>query len=206
MGKNNSYWKKHRAVERKIAVRDKRSRILIVCEGAKTEPNYFKAFRVTSCEVHVVGEGRNTADLVKSAKQKSDEAQRNKEPYDQVWCVFDKDCFSAEQFNAAVNMAKHYGFYAAWSNEAFELWYVLHFEYLSSSIPRVQYCQKLTDCFGRRYQKNACDMYETLLAKQRQAIKYAEKLCGSFRGKTPAASNPCTTVHRLVEELNKFVK
>ena len=46
---------------------DPKKRILIVCEGEKTEPNYFEAFRVTSAVVKVIGLGQNTKRLVISA-------------------------------------------------------------------------------------------------------------------------------------------
>ena len=38
------------------------SNLLIYCEGEKTEPNYFRSFRIAR---EVVGEGYNTLSLVK---------------------------------------------------------------------------------------------------------------------------------------------
>lgn len=69
-------------------------RILIVCEGTKTEPNYFKSFRITSAKVVVSGSGLVTRSLVQHAIE-----LRNAEqdfPYDVVWCVFDKDDFTCD--------------------------------------------------------------------------------------------------------------
>jgi hypothetical protein len=40
--------------------------LLIVCEGEKTEPNYFRAFRVTS---DIYGEGLETMRLVEEAER-----------------------------------------------------------------------------------------------------------------------------------------
>lgn len=50
-----------------------RERILIVCEGAKTEPNYFRAIQEKLpprvVEVEIAGEGHNTLRLVETAQQ-----------------------------------------------------------------------------------------------------------------------------------------
>jgi hypothetical protein len=54
---------------RKVNTGDVKSRFLIVCEGEKTEPNYFKSFRVSKKVVDVHGLGENPSKLVKSAKE-----------------------------------------------------------------------------------------------------------------------------------------
>ena len=61
--------------------------------------------------------------------------------FDRVWVVFDKDDFN--DFNEAIALAGRKGFMAGWSNEAFELWYLLHFVYLDSAISRADYITKL---------------------------------------------------------------
>ena len=108
-------------------------RFLIVCEGEKTEPNYFEALRkklndkyrknfVTlriEC-VDIIGRGRNTESLVEYTKKIRDNAIIG---YGNIWCVFDKDSFSAEQFNGAITKAKNENISVAWSNEAIELWF-----------------------------------------------------------------------------------
>jgi len=43
MGSDDLFRKRKAALERKVREREQR-RILIVCEGEKTEPNYFKSF------------------------------------------------------------------------------------------------------------------------------------------------------------------
>lgn len=45
--------------ERKVATRDIIERFLIVCEGDKTEPNYFRCFRVPKDVIDVRGFGYN---------------------------------------------------------------------------------------------------------------------------------------------------
>ena len=69
---------------RKVNTKEVRQRFLIVCEAEKTEPNYFRSFRVPKnvVEIDVQGLGENPSKLVKSAKKINE-----KEDYDQVWCV-----------------------------------------------------------------------------------------------------------------------
>jgi len=119
--------RKRNYMDRIIDATDTRQRFLIVCEGAKTEPQYFERFRVPGLVVKVEGVGMNTLSLVEEAVK-----LREEDDYDQVWCVFDKDDFSIDQFENAIHCAKENGMYVAYSNQAFELWYVLHFEYLHS--------------------------------------------------------------------------
>ncbi|MEH1796137.1 RloB family protein [Nostoc sp.] len=187
---------------RKVNTREIRQRFLIVCEGAKTEPNYFRSFRVPKnvAEIDVQGLGENPSKLVQSAKELKKQGE-----YDRVWCVFDRDSWTTEDFNNAIKNAKVQGFEVAYSNESFELWYILHFEYLNSGIPRSDYLRKLTSLFGRTYQKNSETIYDELFEKQSIAIKNAENLLKQYNPQIPAKDNPSTTVHLLVKELNKFI-
>jgi hypothetical protein len=190
---------------RKMNARPLRPRFLIVCEGEKTEPNYFRSFRVTA-DVKVVGTGRGTTNVVKEAEEISVAATRRGEKYTRVWVVFDRDEFSATDFNAAIEQAKNAGFSVAYSNEAFELWYLLHFDYVNTGISRRQYQHKLSGKLARPYKKNDPTLYLELFNRQEQAIRNAKKLLSSYSPHNPARDNPCTTVHKLVQELNKFTR
>lgn len=184
---------------RRVNTREIRPRFLIVCEGEKTEPNYFKGFRVPKLVIDVQGLGENPSNLVQSAKRFKDQ-----EEYDQVWCVFDRDDWTEEDFNNAIHSARSHNFKVAYSNEAFELWYVLHFEFLNTGIPRSDYLAKLTSLLGQRYQKNSLTIYDDLSEKQLFAINNAERLIQTYKPQNPVRNNPSTTVHLLVQELNKF--
>ena len=202
MGTDDLFKKRGINLKRKIAQRLVKKRILIVCEGEKTEPNYFKSFRITSADI--IGKGFNTESLVNFAKEQEEKAKEEKIPYDQIWCVFDKDSFSKTKFNTAIQQAETYGFKIAYSNECFELWYLLHFEYITSALTREQYNKKLTKLLKEEYKKNSMDMYDVLLPKQKQAIRNAKKLLKNFSNNSFAEYNPSTTVYLLVEELNKL--
>jgi RloB-like protein len=187
---------------RKLDVREVKQRFLIVCEGKKTEPYYFKSFRVPKAVVAIEGAAGDPTRLVNSAYKLA-----NEDEYDQVWCVFDRDegAWTAQNFNNALQNAKTYGFHIAYSNECFELWYILHFEFLNTGLPRSDYEDKLSELLGTKYRKNDSTIYQQLLAKQQIAIKYAQKLLESYNSIDPERNNPSTTVHLLVEALNKFL-
>ncbi len=184
---------------RKIDTKEPIPRLLIVCEGEKTEPNYFRSFRVTNSVIDIEGLGGNPGKIVDKAQELNEEGR-----YDQVWCVFDRDCWSAEDFNNAIQKANNQGYKVAYSNEAFELWYVLHFEFLNTGIPRKDYRKKLTELLKQEYKKNSENIYENLYDKQSTAIKNATKLLSLYNPLNPGKDNPSTTVHLLVQELNRI--
>jgi len=184
---------------RKSNIRKPKQRFLIVCEGEKTEPNYFRCFRVPKEVLDVKGVGENPSKLVNTAKEYSKLGS-----YDQVWCVFDRDDWPKQDFNNAIRNAEDQGFKVAYSNEAFELWYVLHFEFLCTGIPREDYIKKLDTLLGRKYQKNSESIYEELFDKQVDAIKNSKRLIKHYQPVKPVDDNPSTTVHELVEALNQF--
>lgn len=177
--------------------RQPRKSFLIVCEGKKTEPNYFRSFRV-SVRVKFAEAAGNTLSLVKRAKELASEDE-----YDQVWCVFDKDSFPDDNFDNAIHSAKAAGFEVAYSNEAFELWYLLHYEYYSSSMPRTSFESLLTKHMGRDYKKNDPNIMDYLKVNTQVAIDNAKRLLAraDYVGVPYSKQNPSTTVHLLVEEL-----
>ena len=198
-------WLKRRdSFRRKTAFRGAPfKRILIVCEGEKTEPNYFKRFRVTSAVVEIVGKGYNTLSLIREAVRLKELARENDEPYDQVWCVFDRDSFPAHNVDNAWQQARKRKLKTALSNEAFELWLVLHFDYITSAHTRQEYQDMLSDRLGRKYEKNDPEIYADLLHRQNQAIENAQKLMTQYNPRNPSQDDPCTEVHELVMELNR---
>ena len=187
-------------------------KILIVCEGEKTEPNYFKNFPLDKeiIDVDIEETGMNTLSLVKYAIELRDKAELDKNPYIEVWCVFDEDNTPHGNFDNAISCANN-RIKVAWSNEAFELWYILHFEYLQSAITRHRYCSKLTEilknkCNKKKYEKNSTEMYSILKSRQKDAIENAKKLCRIHIDIPPSKCKPCTTVYMLVERLNEFIE
>lgn len=191
--------------------------ILIVCEGVNTEPSYFNQFRLSSATVKPVGEGYNTVSLVNRAILLA-----NKETFQQVWCVFDKDDFNNNDFNNAIAIAQTNGFGIAYSNQAFEYWIILHFEdHQGGGMHRNDYndkINKLLKPYGLSYDGENSkivteEIFELLdgidekTGKERKklAIDRAERNYLQFNHNNPAIEESSTTVFRLVNELLKYL-
>lgn len=204
--------------ERKQNTRPKRRFFLIVCEGTKTEPYYFEGLKkklpshvVELIELTIEGTGRNTLGVIDKAIQVKSQLERQPgRVVDEVWAVFDKDSFPNQQFDNAIAKARELDIHCAWSNEAFELWYLLHFQHFENAMSRHDYKKllerELSRCIGKAYQyeKNDPTMFDLLIqhGNEEQAIKRAKQLESLFRGKTDYANhNPCTRVYALVEKL-----
>lgn len=183
---------------RRPAKRKPRTSFLIVCEGSRTEPNYFKGFRLPAKVADIRGIGANTVSLVNKAI-----ILRGQGNYDSVWCVFDRDSFPLQNFNAALQLAAQNDIKVAYSNQAFEIWYLLHFHYHNVALHRTLYSKKLEVEIDRPYQKNDPEMYDLLRGRMDDAIRNARQLLTTYDPHNPAKDNPCTTVHLLVEELKK---
>ena len=102
------------------------------------------------------GLGCNPTQLVQAAL-----AQCQQDDYDQAWCVFDRDTWTPADFKGALALAKQRKVEIAYSNEAFELWYLLHFHYYDIGISRQDYQSRLSALLGYRYVKNSntCLLY-----------------------------------------------
>ncbi|UCH94027.1 MAG: RloB domain-containing protein, partial [Candidatus Aminicenantes bacterium] len=161
MGTDNLFWKrKNKSLKRKSRNRGKLPEsFLIVCEGGKTEPNYFKAFKLSSAAIRVEGLGMNTLSLVQVTLKIIERAKKDGILYDQVWCVFDRNHFPIQNFNNAIDLANKKNIKVAYSNEAFELWYLLHFHYYNSGVSRNQYFAMLSKLLNAPYKKNDTTMY-----------------------------------------------
>jgi len=166
-----------------------RQQFLIVCEGKKTEPNYFKKFPIPpDSVVDVEGLGANTDSLVKEAIR-----LKSMKKYDQVWVVFDRDAFTPEHFNNAITLANANNIQVAY--------------YLDTGITREDYCSQLgrPNFLGKKYEKNSETIFDDLLARQSIAIRHAKKLLEQYNPPNPVSDKPSTTVHLLVEQLNRLV-
>lgn len=190
-------------------------RYLIICEGEKTEPNYFKALigSLGTSESKVIedpeifGLGRGTTSLLLAALRKKEELENDRAyTFDRCWLVFDKDDFP--DFNNAIDEAQQKGFNVAWTNEAFELWYYLHFQYLDTPVCRDQYIKMINREIKKyipnfKYEKNNSGMLEILdqFGKENKAMEFAQRLFELHHEETYECMCPCTTVYKLVQEL-----
>ena len=145
-----------------------RCSVLIVCEGTKTEPNYFEAFAekqqgVIVYDIEVKGLGRGTKDVVE--------------------------------------------------NEAFELWYLYHFQNVITGVSRKDYEEKISTAVNAspkyklkkkyRYAKKDPNNYKimTTYGSMESALRYAEAKHLEYADSRYANQNPCTTIYQLVRQL-----
>ena len=209
------------AFRRIVGQRPKRRFYLIVCEGEETEPNYFEAIR--RClpremvkRVTIQGTGRNTLTLLSYVEKLIEQRRvQNLPPFYEIWVVMDRDSFPAEVFDSAIRQISQRSgergagkWFAAWSNEAFELWYLLHFtDQTGGPIRREDYAAKLTAFLARQYTKNAPDMFQLLKDRPLGAIQRAERGHRIMlrQGIPCHQMNPATTVYQLVRELLSYM-
>lgn len=197
-----------RTLTRISGVREVKQTFLIICEGMNTEPDYFNAFRLTSAHVKAVGQGMGTLTLVQKAINIKEQEKQRGRTYNQNWVVFDKDDFPENDFNAAILLAHQNGFEVAYSNQAFEFWFLLHFNLYQGALHRSKYEKMLSALLGFPYTKKSgvsSKMFNVLFPRQEQAIHHAKTVMKQFEGNNPAQQESSTTVYLLVEELNRFL-
>lgn len=195
---------------------------LIVTEGKCTEPNYFRGLKQLISErvggtvdvvelpsIDIYGEGSSTGKLIEITEQLVKNA---KLLYQNIWVVFDKDDF--EDFNQAIQKGLDKGYNVAWSNQAFEYWLYLHFEYSDVALHRHEWSNKLDKIFKKHglgngtYQKNYHNIYNIVNCNDgvNTAIRNAKRRMANFNGKQkPSEFDPGTMIYKLVEELMRYL-
>ncbi len=227
MGSDNLFNKRREErIKRKENVeKQKSSNWLVVCEGIKTEPNYFEgAVDVINedldekykLKVKIVGEGKNTVSLVKSVDDILNDVDKYKisiVPYGKIFVVFDKDDFSSEMFDEAIAMCEKRGYIPLWSNQAIEYWFLLHFNYVDVPMDRTSYENKLNEYFktaglNYKYRKNDATIYSKLskYGSLERAKRNAIRIHKSHNNDTPSNSESCTTVYKFFLEIDERLK
>lgn len=208
-------------------------RHLVYAEGSKTEPLYVKNiyeniksnYKFKNTEIiieNVPHAGFSTLGLVQFAELDIEKRLLAKEKIDHVWIFYDKDSFPKDNFDntfikiESKNESRHLNddgdnvdsnnicWHAIWSNECFELWVILHFENLRSSIPRDEYIKKInkSHLINHNYEKNMNDLYDILneLGNVEQAIRFAKKLHeDNYLG------SPSTGVYKFLEYFKYYL-
>lgn len=202
-------YRKDKGPERR-KVKRKLGRFLIVSEDSKSSLHYLRSFPVNPKIVEIVTEGGagNTVGVINRGIELKEAAKKDNNRFVHVYCVFDKDDWDPNRYEAAFAKAnKHNDLTAIWSNECFELWYLLHFEYRNTFIGRNELCKLLENRLGTKYSKNDETIFKLLQEKQQDAIKHSNRLlCEAKKDcqRFPWRRNPSTNVHLLIEKLNSL--
>ena len=197
--------RKEHPIRRRAGFKSVKKTFLIVCEGVNTEPEYFNAFRLTSAIVKAIGKGLGTMSLVREAISIREQEKQKGKNFNFCWVVFDKDDY--QDFDEAIELAKKNGFEVAYSNQAFELWFLLHFKKYSGKLHRREYPKLLEKHLGFPYSKQegfAKMLFQILLPFQSKAITNAEAIIAETQGIKPSLAESSTTVHNLVKKLNEY--
>lgn len=221
MGTDNLFHKRRsksiQGLQRKKSVREAYDKVLIVCEGGKTEPYYFNALRrhygLHTANVAIHGECNSDPKSVFAfAHSRYHEAKNAGDAFDKVFCVFDKDAHDGyDETLTSIQKAKHSDrFVAINSVPSFEFWLLLHFTYTTRPFHALpgnssgnQVLSELKK-YLPDYKKGATDIFDKLLISQDFAKANAERAFS--QAQASGTDNPTTQVHLLVsflENLNK---
>jgi hypothetical protein len=200
---------------RRPGTRPEKSRILIVCEGRETEPNYFRGLRDEETvrrrfvlEVRK-GKGGSPVNAVEKAVEEIEKAAERKEQFDEVWCVIDVEQTGGNpRLIEARALARRNRIQLALSNPSFECWLLAHFERTARSFADSNQVVEQLNKFWRKtfdqdYQKNDDRIYQRLSPFTETAIKNCRSVREEhFKFSDDLANcNSASEVYRLVERL-----
>ena len=200
---------------RRRSIRKPYDRVLIVCEGEKTEPNYFNEFirhyKISSANVEITGEGGSSPkSVVDLAEDRYKEEKKLGNAFDKVFCVFDQDSHSTYKNTVARlrNMQPGNTFVAITSVPAFEYWFLLHYKYSTKSYVTKDGKSAGDDLISDlkrhcpSYTKNRKDIFSTLIDKMEVAKTNAVRALQAVE--SADTDNPSTRVHELVGYLQNI--
>jgi len=221
MGSDNLFHrrkaKQAKELARKKAKRESYAKVLIVCEGEKTEPNYFNElkdhFALNSANVIITGDcGSDPMSVVNHALQQYRLARDAGDPFDKVFCVIDKDAHPnyPQAIQKLETTKPRNTFDPITSVPCFEYWLLLHFIYTTKPFQQSgnkSCCETLIDELRRylpKYQKGDKSVFDTILGQLPQAKSHA--INALKESKNNNNENPSTRVHELIQYLENIKK
>ncbi|MBP8240554.1 MAG: RloB domain-containing protein [Saprospiraceae bacterium] len=183
--------------------------IKIICEGLKTEPNYFNGWLRANGYVapNPASKAKDNSPrgVVKEAKQVYQDALKIiKIPPDKihVWAVFDRDSHAG--LPEAIDEARNSKINFAFSNVCFEFWLLLHFERTTKAFAG---CDEIID-FIRQYHDadygKSNDHYARLKNRISKALENGEWLVNTHwqHDERPIwEKNPYSDVHEMMNRI-----
>ena len=214
-------WKKKRQQE---YLETKEYQYYIFCEEEQTEPNYFLGFKKLIeynpiyKDLVLIEIEPCAAEILRVLEKAEEYVRKNKIKKGQIWCVYDKDSFTAEHFNGVEKRMENLNkenkdiqYHSAWSNECIEFWFILHFANYTSNNHRSEYIKFLNEKFVElklgKYQKNMNTLFDILMKEgnSKLAIRYAKRIIKDNKDMLSSRIAPGTKVYALVEELTKYL-
>lgn len=197
------------------AVRSNPKTLYIVCEGQRTEPNYFLGLK-TRDDVRrrfaLTVESARGGDALAVVNHAINLLRRKRDPQIpnlQVWCVLDVEGQnSADILRQALQKAQQAGISVFLSNPCFEIWLVAHFERTNrpfhtamdaKSYFSANHWRKLT---GRGYTEADPQLYELLQDKIDTAVANSKHVLEILHDSPNCSqSNSSTEIYTPVERL-----
>lgn len=217
---------------------------LIFCEDETSEVEYFRWFETDAIKINIIPKQKSMiTNVIKAITHCKTNGiiDENNEVVDgyEVWCVYDRDkdpdnsvlLESNNNFNIAHFVAEQHKINLAWSNDAFELWVVLHLMDVNVTDDeyklRSKYYEVLDDYFKNhfnpndrltqilvhpsfsykkdlKHRKNFIEVVrEEILPQTKIAIQRAESMLLHNQNQSSNIEewSPCTLVHLLVIRL-----
>lgn len=211
---------KRRGLKRSGFKREPYDRVLIVCEGAKTEPNYLqellKTYHLSSANIEVTGEGGSAPmSVVEHAINRFEDDPE----FDRVFCVIDRD--QHPRFGEAVqrirekrlirrdSKRKKMGtarFEAIASIPCFEFWIFLHYQYTTAEMPcydDVRHRLKQIEGF-EKYDKGTRGLFAQTREHIDTALNHADR--ANAEAQRNDTDNPTTQMPTLIRYLQQLAE
>jgi hypothetical protein len=204
-------------LRRRGPTRAQYDRVLIVCEGSKTEPNYLREMvshhRLSTANIEITGDGGSAP---KSVVEYALELFENDPDYDSVFCVF--DCDGHPTYQQALTrirdktLIRRNGklkigearFEAITSVPCFEYWILLHYKYTTAHMsryadlePRLKAIPELAT-----YAKGRQGLFSLTEIQLNTALKNADR--ANSAAVDAGTDNPTTSVPILIRYLQEL--
>ena len=206
-----------RSFKRKLAKRAPYDMVLIVCEGEKTEPNYFRALiddlQLNTANIRIAKNtaGSSPRNVIDTARKE----YKKEKDYDAVYCVFDKD--QHPSFTEALDIIRREKargkrgcpIHAITSIPCFEFWILLHFIYTTKGFDtgHGSICGNVISDLKRflpDYEKGEANTYLIIKDRIPKAIANAKKVAAYC--KRCGTDSSSTDMYSIVEYLQQLKK
>lgn len=206
---------KERKIKRKAASLSPKKKILIICEGKNTEPDYIKKFsadkkhNLVECKT-INGVGTPQTIVNKAIEEKRGlvkYAKKSGNSFDElyeIWCMSDRD--EHPRLPEEMQRARDNGLEYVLSNPCFELWGYLHYAQNDAPTHRHDMQKKLSEVMngydhkhGTRFNyedMNANGSYESAVQRSKELIKRRIE-------EDNPNGDPSTNIHDLLNSIEK---
>lgn len=215
---NSPKVRQRKQLERKRSQRASYDRILIVSEGSKTEPNYFKEIRAkfrlhtANVEVRYSQTGTTPVQVVEYAGDLFEKGDSHKhiqaQAFEKVFAVFDRDdhqsYYDALTLAASLNgklknnLKQRIEFCSIVSVPCFELWLLLHFENITDPLHRNEVVRRLKQ-YIPGYEKGSENIFTSTYPNLQAASQRSKSLAENHTAYSDPM--PFTQIDKLVNIL-----